>query len=490
MQKTVFLIYYSFATFNFTFVAPKQILKEISGEFRACELTAIVGPSGSGKSTLLNILTGFTTQNVRGSIRVNGEKRNEEKFRKRSTFIMQEENLYGLLTLRETMIFAVRLKMGMAGNKDEKIMTILETLGLEMKVDSFVKNLSGGQQKRLAIAMELVNDPSILFLDEPTTGLDSSSTTQCIKLLKKLAQGGRTIICTIHQPSALIFEMFDHLYALVDGSCIYQGTSRNLVPFLVESDLICPESYNPADYLLEIATDGYGEQNHRLIQKIENGKNENYREPSKPMSICDVTAVNEGFCNKNSSSFAQQVYQLTRRNMLFNMRDKSFMIVRFAVHGYIGVLVGMMYYKIGNHAEQMINIYKSFLVLVVVLLYTSIYSLLVRCEFDIFKFVIYFLLSHKLIPTLFLLVPLELPIIRREYFNRWYSMGAHYVALVLADVPIVFISSLLFTIIACVMMDHPLDSFRIIPLLAIGVMMSFTAQAYGIFAGSFVEIKV
>lgn len=373
---------FCFQTIQFfsQFLAVKEIIKQISGEFRAYELTAILGPSGSGKSTLLNILSGYTLQNVRGLIQVNGEKRNEEKFRKRSTFIMQEENLYGLLTLRETMMFAVRLKMGIRGKVDGKIMTILETLGLETQVDTFVKNLSGGQQKRLAIAMELVDDPSIVFLDEPTTGLDSSSSTQCVSLLKKLALGGRTIVCTIHQPSALVFEMFDHIYALVDGRCIYQGSSRNLVSFLAEVDLICPESYNPADYLLEIATDGYGELNHQLTAQIDNGKNQSYRETSKPIDDSDVSVADESSSVKNSSSFIQQVYQLTRRNMLFNFRDKSFMIVRFAVHCYIGVLVGLMYYKIGDQAKQMINIYKSFLVLVVVLMYTSIYSLLVRCK--------------------------------------------------------------------------------------------------------------
>lgn len=330
---------------------------------------------------MLNVLSGYTTQNVRGSIRVNGEKRNEEKFRKRSTFIMQEENLYGLLTLRETMKFAIRLKTGNKEGMNEKILQILENLGLESHVDTFVKNLSGGQQKRLSIAMELVDEPSIIFLDEPTTGLDSSSSTQCVLMLKKLAQAGRTIVCTIHQPSALVFEMFDHIYALVNGQCIYQGSSRNLVSFLAEVDLICPESYNPADYLLEIANDGYGELNYRLTQEIENGKNKNYRETSKSMTSESDVSVKEVFNENTSSSFAQQVYQLTFRNTLFNMRDKSFMIVRFAVHCYIGVLVGLMYYKIGDQAKQMINIYKSFLVLVVVLMYTSIYSLIVRCEY-------------------------------------------------------------------------------------------------------------
>jgi ABC-type multidrug transport system ATPase subunit len=361
----------------------KTILNNINGEFRGNELSAVMGPSGCGKSTLLNILSGFITSNVEGSIRVNGKPRDLNTFRKQSTFIMQEENLHSLLTLRETMNLSIKLKTGNALSKqqrEKKIMMILENLGLEMHVDTFVDRLSGGQQKRLSIALELVGDPSILFLDEPTTGLDSSSSTQCIKLLKKLAQEGKTIICTIHTPSALLFEMFDCVYALAAGHCIYQGSVRKLVPFLKELDLICPETFNPADFLLEIANNDYGSQNHRLAKKIENGINTDYRKRSHTVAERSELEFSNSCRSNFSSSFVNQVTQLTLRNMLFNKRDRSFMLMRFLVYIIVGILVGIMYFGIGNEARQMINIFKCMYLMNAFLMYTSLYSLTVRCK--------------------------------------------------------------------------------------------------------------
>ncbi|KRT86392.1 ABC transporter ATP-binding protein, partial [Oryctes borbonicus] len=181
----------------------KCLLHGISGQFLGGQLTGILGSSGAGKSTLLNILAGHVHHGTSGNICINGKPRDNKLFHKISSYIMQEDMVQPRLTIRELMNSAADLKLGSHHSqraKDKIVTEVLTSMGLDSCIDTITGHLSGGQRKRLCIALELVNNPPVIFLDEPTTGLDDVSTKQCILLLKSLASKGKTVICTIHQP--------------------------------------------------------------------------------------------------------------------------------------------------------------------------------------------------------------------------------------------------------------------------------------------------
>ncbi|KAL1122293.1 hypothetical protein AAG570_003698 [Ranatra chinensis] len=238
-----------------------------------------MGPSGAGKTTLLNILAGYICRGSNGRVNVNGQDRRElgmEQFRTVSCYIQQEDIVRSRLTVMEAMMLATHLKLGCTISREEKklknlyifipvlmflfiyaikacsyfqVEELLEMLGLAQNARTLSGKLSGGQKKRLSIALELISNPPILFLDEPTTGLDSCSTTSCISLLRELAVNqGRTVVCTVHQPSALLFEQFSQIYCLTGGRCLYQGQPSTITTFFMGHGLSCPPYHNPADF--------------------------------------------------------------------------------------------------------------------------------------------------------------------------------------------------------------------------------------------------
>jgi len=198
-------------------------MHNFSFTLRSGQLVAIMGGSGVGKSTLLSLLNG----NLRpqsGSITINGHDITEPSAKALIGFVPQDDLLVEELTVYQNLWFTAKLCFdGMPDEEiDRKVLSVLTQLGLDAAKDLKVgspleKYISGGQRKRLNIALELIREPAILFLDEPTSGLSSTDTEKVINLLKEQTCKGKLIVVNIHQPSSDVYKLFDRLWLLDKG---------------------------------------------------------------------------------------------------------------------------------------------------------------------------------------------------------------------------------------------------------------------------------
>lgn len=238
------------------------ILNNVSGYANPGELLVLMGSSGAGKTTLLNILCNRMAKdtNVRfdGKITANGKDIKDFRFKDYIGYVTQEDVMMPTMTCRESLAFAATLKIPAPKTYIDKLVhEMLEHLRLTKVADSIIgshirKGISGGERKRVAIGIELISEPSIMFLDEPTSGLDSYTAGIVVDLLLEEARKGRTIITTLHQPSAEIYKKFHKLILMMEGNIVYQGYAKESRHYFQELGFKTPNFVNPPDYYMEL----------------------------------------------------------------------------------------------------------------------------------------------------------------------------------------------------------------------------------------------
>lgn len=324
----------------------KPILKNASGQIRPKTFTAIIGPSGSGKTTLLDTISGRISSELRlvGEIKINGHNRHIETWPKIVSYVGQFFPAYEKQTVRETLIFAATIKLGNSDVALLKVEELMSLLGLEESRDTLLRNLSGGERIRVSLGIEMLGNPPILLLDEPISGLDSFNALNILETARRIADIGKTVLITIHQPSYKMAQYFDKIIIMCEGSPVFEGTMGDCIKFFESCGFKLPENTNPTDFFLDVlAMNTKNETAKResveRIGKIKKGWSEIKKEP-KIGTVQSIVLTEEP-----SSRFAFQ--KLYKRGIVNYARNGSYIFGRVFQRVFIGLIFALTFLQLG-----------------------------------------------------------------------------------------------------------------------------------------------
>ncbi|KAK7244946.1 hypothetical protein RIF29_39775 [Crotalaria pallida] len=339
-----------------------QLLQDVSGVFRPGILTALVGVSGAGKTTLMDVLAGRKTSGyIEGSISISGYPKNQATFARVSGYCEQNDIHSPHVTVYESLLFSAWLCLPSVVNTQTRKMfleEVMELVELQPIRDALVglsgvDGLSTEQRKRLTIAIELVANPSIIFMDEPTSGLDARAAAIVMRTVRNTVDTGRTVVCTIHQPSIDIFEAFDELLLMKrGGQVIYAGHLGHLSHNLVEYFEAVPgvpkikDGDNPATWMLDISSPSVEAQLNVDFAEIyaKSTLYQGNQELIKELSTATPGSEDLYFPTKYSQSFFVQCKACFWKQYWSYWRNPQYNAVRFFVTIATGLAFGLIFW--------------------------------------------------------------------------------------------------------------------------------------------------
>ncbi|XP_061575748.1 broad substrate specificity ATP-binding cassette transporter ABCG2b isoform X2 [Cololabis saira] len=309
-----------------------------------------------------------------GQVLVNGKAVTSE-LRLTSAYVVQDDILMGTLSVRENLLFSANLrlkrKLHSSAEKQSRVNDIIKDLGLTDCADTkigteFLRGVSGGERKRCSIGMELITSPSLLFLDEPTTGLDSHTANSIIGLLHKLSRRGKTVIFSIHQPRYSIFKQFDHLTLMHKGEVVYAGAAGYAMEYFTNLGYQIEAFNNPADFFMDI-TNGEVISTTESFTEVE-GKNSHsakYRQSHLYQNVMEeLNRLNQGLSEEvkgegdaaqYATSFLYQMRVVCGRTVLNILRNPQTSYAQLVLNIFFAVLVGLIYYQMPLNLPEAIQ---------------------------------------------------------------------------------------------------------------------------------------
>ncbi|KAG1767598.1 ABC-2 type transporter-domain-containing protein [Suillus placidus] len=343
----------------------RQLLDDISGFVAPGKLTALMGESGAGKTTLLNVLAQRVDVGVVTGDRLVSGQPLPADFQAQTGYCQQMDTHLPQSTVREALLFSAHLRQPQTvpmAELAEYVDKCLVMCGLEDYADAVVGSLGVEHRKRTTIGVELAAKPKLLlFLDEPTSGLDSQSAWAIMKFLRELANNGQAILCTIHQPSGELFQVFDRLLLLKKGGqTVYfgdigEGSSTMLEYFKRNGAPQCNPDANPAEYMLDVIGAGAtastsvdwhsiwknSSEASTLQEEIENIHNE-----GRALPVVQAAQPTEFV-----TSWYHQLMALTQRNFQAYWRNPTYLVAKFALCIAGGLLIGFTFYKTSDSLQ-------------------------------------------------------------------------------------------------------------------------------------------